>query len=427
MLVKLFEIKKVKNLKINWQKPLKIFQKTMSSFKSKVLRSIFRHGIALVGCTSALFCGYFTVKGDEQFYRNVIMPVIKLLDAERAHLLAVKMASYGLVPSDRDEDPEILNTKVFGLQFSNPVGLAAGFDKQGEAVSGLVKMGFGFVEIGSITPEPQPGNQKPRVFRLNEDKAIINRYGFNSQGHEIVKQNLHRHRVKLNQGILGINLGKNKTSEDAVLDYTKGVEVFGPMADYLVINVSSPNTPGLRAMQGREMLAALIDKVLEARSSLPPSNQPPLLVKIAPDLTQQDKEDIAAVVTRPNHHIDGIIVSNTTISRPPSLQSANKKETGGLSGEPLRTMSTELVRDMYTLTKGTIPIIGVGGISSGQDAYDKIKAGASLVQLYTALTYHGPPLVKRLKKELADLLRKDGFNSVSEAVGVDHKDHKPSV
>ncbi|KAK3744480.1 hypothetical protein QZH41_012893 [Actinostola sp. cb2023] len=377
-----------------------------------------------------------------------------------------------MVPRDTQKDPEILNTRVFGLSFSNPLGLAAGFDKNGIAVDGLLKMGFGFVEVGSITPKRQDGNPHPRVFRLIEDKAVINRYGFNSEGHEQVRQHLQYQENNNRQGILGVNLGKNKTSEDAVADYIKGVECFGSMGDYLVINISSPNTPGLRAMQGKEQLTKLIDEVIvyqyvesftykygtESKTSIQPitarkiiaqpirmlghdmvttqhhgtnytvltarnklPERPPVMVKIAPDLTPKDKEDIAAVITRSHAQIDGIIISNTTVLRPSTLKSKNSKETGGLSGEPLTKMSTEVIKDMYKLTNGTLPIIGVGGISTGQDAYDKIKAGASLVQLYTALVYHGPPIIKQIKRELTELLRKDGFNSVSEAVGIDHQ------
>ncbi|EDO35448.1 predicted protein [Nematostella vectensis] len=395
----------------------------MASFRQKVTRSMLRHGLALIGCTGVVFGGYYTMTGNEKFYSTVVMPAIRLLDAERAHLLAVKAAAYGWTPQDKNKDPEILNTKVFGLQFSNPVGLAAGFDKHAEAVDGLLKMGFGFVEVGSVTPEPQPGNPKPRVFRLVEDQAVINRYGFNSDGHKAASKRLQDRLARSGhpKGVLGINVGKNKTSPDAVSDYVKGVKCFSPLAHYLVINISSPNTPGLRALQGREELTQLIDNALEARRQASPSAQPPLLVKIAPDLTEEDKIDIASVITRQGHQIDGLIVSNTTITRPSTLQSPNKTEQGGLSGAPLREMSTGAVGDMYRLTEGKIPIIGVGGISSGQDAYDKIKAGASLVQLYTALAYQGPPVVRKIKRELAELLRKDGFGSVQEAVGINHK------
>lgn len=223
------------------------------------------------------------------------------------------------------------------------------------------------------------------------------------------------------EGVVGVNLGKNKTSASPVDDYVKGVEKFGPLADYLVINVSSPNTPGLRSMQGKQQLEELVEKVSQVRKNIHSERKPPLLVKIAPDLTEQDKKDITDVVLKVPGRVDGLVVTNTTISRPASLKSKYKEETGGLSGEPLKQMSTQCVKDMYTLTKGKIPIIGVGGVASGQDAYDKIRAGASLVQLYSALVYQGPPVVKRIKRELGELLVRDGFSSVSEAVGADVK------
>lgn len=374
------------------------------------------------------FFGISLYRGDEKFYREIAMPIVRVLDPETGHNLSIKAAKYKLVPKPRMPDPPSLKTEVWGRTFSNPVGLAAGFDKNGEAVDGLLKVGFGFVEIGSITPNPQPGNEKPRVFRLTEDEAVINRYGFNSDGHKEVFQRL-RHREAeppvSERGLMGINLGKNKLSGHPVGDYVAGVQVFGKVADYLVINISSPNTPGLRDMQGRKELEQLLDQVVAERNKLRVDPKPPLLVKIAPDLSDKDKEDIAAVVTRPQGGVDGLIVTNTTVQRPASLRSKSMEETGGLSGPPLRDLSTSTVRDMYRLTQGRIPIVGVGGISCGKDAYEKIKAGASLVQLYTALVYQGPPVVSRVKRELDQLLREDGFSSIAEAVGADFKEKKP--
>jgi dihydroorotate dehydrogenase len=356
--------------------------------------------------------------GGETAYGYIIMPLSRLIDPEKAHRAAVRVASLGFVPTQRDtaEDRKILMTTVFGRQFFNPVGLAAGFDKHVEAVSGLFHMGFGFVEVGSITPLPQEGNPKPRVFRLQDDRAIINRYGFNSCGHAVAQERLKQWTaIKQFQAtqvgvpaqampfLLGVNLGKNKVSSDAVADYIDGVKSLGPFADYIVINVSSPNTPGLRSMQKMKQLSELIDKVVAERDKLP--NHPPLLVKLAPDLSDGDKEDIADVVCRAQSQIDGLIVTNTTIARPPSLKGKHKNEAGGLSGPPLKQLSTNMIRDMYQLTRGQIPIIGVGGISSGKDAYEKITAGASLVQLYTAFGYEGPPVVGRIKRELAQILR----------------------
>lgn len=367
------------------------------------------------------FAGYSIYEGNEKFYREYVMPFThKFFDAETAHRLGVLAAKYNIVPrKQKTPDSPILSSVVFGREFSNPVGLAAGFDKDGEGVRGLTKIGFGFIEIGSVTPEPQPGNPKPRVFRLKEDKAVINRYGFNSEGHEAVYNRLKDRVTEQDNCLLGINLGKNKSSTDPISDYTQGVEKFSRLADYLVVNISSPNTPGLRDLQGKQKLQNLLDKVIERRDEM--EVRKPLLVKIAPDLTDRDKEDIAAVVTSRKGYVNGLIISNTTVRRPPSLKNPNKTEEGGLSGPPVRDMSTKTIADMYRLTNGSIPIIGVGGVSSGQEAYKKIRSGASLVQLYTALVYEGPPVVKKIKRELEELLRRDGFKSISEAVGADVK------
>ncbi|NXL37548.1 PYRD dehydrogenase, partial [Glaucidium brasilianum] len=347
-----------------------------------------------------------------------------------------------------DPAPAPQEVRVLGHRFRNPVGLAAGFDKQGEAVDGLYKMGFGFVEVGTVTPQPQEGNPRPRVFRLAEDEAVVNRYGFNSHGHVVVERRLRaRQEMQLRltgEGMpLGVNLGKNKSSTDAAADYVAGVRTLGPLADYLVVNVSSPNTPGLRDLQGKAELRDLLTKVLAERDALPCERKPAVLVKIAPDLTAQDKQDIASVVRELG--VDGLIVSNTTVSRPSGLRSQQRMEPGGLSGKPLRELSTQTVREMYTLTQGRgraglwvragaacavlsphlpagrVPIIGVGGVSSGRDALEKIRAGASLVQMYTALVYHGPLVVGMVKRELEELLREQGFKNVMEAVGADHR------
>ena len=311
---------------------------------------------------------------------------------------------------------------MWGRTFSNPVGLAAGFDKNGEVVPELLGMGFGFVEIGSVTPLAQPGNPKPRCFRLKEFDAVINRYGFNSVGVDEVKSNLSQARSRMPEGglgVLGVNLGKNKTSEDAIGDYKVGVRELGPLADYLVINISSPNTPGLRALQNRKELEALVSGVLAERDQL--ASRVPLLVKIAPDLVREDLEDIAKVSMKLG--VDGLIVSNTTIDRPgPIASHPHGHEAGGLSGKPLFAMSTAVLRDMYSLTGGSIPLVGVGGVSNGREAYEKIRAGASLVELYTSLSYQGPSVVPRVKKELAACLHADGFSSIQEAIGADHPD-----
>ncbi|XP_077308172.1 dihydroorotate dehydrogenase (quinone), mitochondrial [Lithobates pipiens] len=382
--------------------------------------------VAIILCGGGLlFSSYLTIKGDERFYSEHLIPALqKVVSPEQAHTLSVRFAALGLLPRCTQPESQRLEVNVLGCRFRSPVGLAAGFDKHAEAVDGLFKVGFGFVEIGSVTPNPQDGNPKPRVFRLPQDRAIINRYGFNSHGIEAVRQRLlgrtEKQKKLTSEGMpLGINLGKNKTSEDAAADYTRGVRELGPLADYLVINVSSPNTPGLRDLQGREQLHHLLAKVVSARNALPPDHRPALLVKIAPDLSPRDKQDIASVVTELG--IDGLIVTNTTVSRPNTLKDPQSCEVGGLSGVPLRDMATETVREMYALTSGKVPIIGVGGISCGLDALQKIRAGASLIQLYTALTYQGPPVVGKVTRELEQLLIEQGFSSVSEAVGADHR------
>ncbi|NXH16587.1 PYRD dehydrogenase, partial [Bucco capensis] len=375
---------------------------------------------ALGGC--GLLLGSALAAGDERLYAAV-MPALRVLPPEAAHGLALRAAALGLVPSSRPDGPA-LEVRILGQRFRNPVGLAAGFDKQGEAVDGLYKMGFGFVEVGTVTPEPQEGNPRPRVFRLVEDEAVINRYGFNSHGHAAVERRLQvRRETQLRltaAGMpLGVNLGKNKTSTNAAADYVAGVQRLGPLADYLVVNVSSPNTPGLRDLQGKAELRDLLTKVLQERDALPCKRKPAVLVKIAPDLSMQDKQDIASVVCELG--VDGLIVSNTMVSRPGSLRSRQRTEPGGLSGKPLRELSTQTIREMYALTQGQVPIIGVGGVSSGRDALEKIRAGASLVQLYTALVYHGPLVVGAVKQELEELLREQGLRNVMEAIGADHR------
>ncbi|XP_024274561.1 dihydroorotate dehydrogenase (quinone), mitochondrial [Oncorhynchus tshawytscha] len=384
-----------------------------------------KDAVKIIGSGSVLFVSYLTAVGDERFYTNQLMPLLqRIVGAETAHVMAVRLIGLGLVPLNRYQDPASLEVNVMGRKFKNPIGIAAGFDKHGEAVDGLYRLGFGFVEVGTITPKPQEGNPKPRVFRLTTDQAVINRYGFNSCGLAAARERLKARegtQVELTKaGLpLGINLGKNKLSQDAAADYLEGVRTLGPLADYLVVNVSSPNTPGLRDLQGKGELRQLLYKVLKERDALQGGSRPPVLVKIAPDLTAQDKQDIADVVTELG--VDGLLVSNTTVSRPETLQDPQSKEVGGLSGQPIKDLSTRTVREMYSLTKGKVPIIGVGGVASGQDAMDKICAGASLVQLYTSLTYQGPPVVTKIKRELEQLLKEQGFASISDAVGADHR------
>ncbi|XP_073831744.1 dihydroorotate dehydrogenase (quinone), mitochondrial-like [Musca autumnalis] len=369
-----------------------------------------------------VFSGLCINQGNESYYKNVLMPATRLLPPETSHKLAVWCCKYKVFGKQAKQDDAILATKFFGRDLENPLGIAAGFDKHGEAVEGLKQLGFGFVEIGSVTPEPQPGNPQPRVFRLVNDEAIINRYGFNSEGHTVVFQRLKELKESGKfDGILGINLGKNKTSPSAKEDYKQGVQLFGPIADYLVINISSPNTPGLRDLQGKKDLQELLETVIQTRNELPYNNKVPVLLKIAPDLTMQDIKDIASVVNKKQCHVDGLIVSNTTVARENLKDEEMAKETGGLSGVPLRPKSTQLVAEMYYQTSGKVPIIGVGGISSGQDAFEKLEAGASYLQLYTSFIYGGPPVVRRIKQELAEILQAKGYKSISEVVGTNYK------
>ena len=365
--------------------------------------------------------GILLYKYDERAYRSLSSFIHTCLDGETAHKAAVLALSNGFYFKCRHVEKPELKVKLWGLEFSNPVGIAAGFDKHGEAVQGLRDVGFGFVEVGSVTPQPQEGNPRPRVFRLDEDAAVINRYGFNSEGHLEVRRRLELLRAGGFNGVLGINLGKNKTSSSAVDDYVAGVRQFSHLADYLVINVSSPNTPGLRSLQSRSDLKTLISAVLAARQTLNLSKLPPLLVKIAPDLTEDDLKDIAQVVTEPDSKVDGLIVSNTTVTRPDSLTSGHAQETGGLSGSPLRDISTETIRQVYQLTGGQVPIIGVGGVSSGQEAWQKVVSGASLVQVYTAMVFQGPVVASKIRKELEVIVKEAGFNNIQEAVGSYHR------
>ena len=341
---------------------------------------------------------------------TLIRPLLWAVPPERAHELTLRALEAGLAGAARTPDPPSLRQTIWGLDFPNPIGLAAGFDKDGRVPDAMLRLGFGFAETGTVTPRPQPGNPRPRVFRLAEDGAVINRLGFNSGGIDGLIARLAGRR---RQGIVGINLGKNRDSADAVADYVEGVRRAAPLADYLVVNISSPNTPGLRDLQARDALDALIAAVLAARAQSGAS--PPLLVKIAPDLGPEEAADIAEIARE--RRIDGIVVGNTTVARPASLKSRDRGETGGLSGKPLFPRSTELLAEMRRLTGGALTLIGVGGIASAEDAYAKIRAGASLVQLYTGLVYGGPSLVGRIKAGLAELLRRDGFGSVAEAVG----------
>lgn len=336
--------------------------------------------------------------------------VLSRFDAEFAHGLAIRALKSGLMPADRRDDPRSLEVHIWGRTLPNPIGLAAGFDKNAEVADAALGLGFGLVEIGSVTPRPQEGNPRPRLFRLPEDRGVINRMGFPGYGLEAARARL---AARPRRGFVGVNVGANKDSADRAADYVTGCVALAPYADYLVCNVSSPNTPGLRNLQGRTELASLLKRVQDAIASKPV----PLVVKIAPDATDEDLDDIVFVCR--DLGLDGIIVGNTTLSRPPSLKSERRGETGGLSGAPLTALSTEVLRKTALRVERQFPLIGCGGVGSGADAYAKIRAGATLVQLYSAMVYEGPPLIRRIKDELAGLLARDGFASVADAIGAD--------
>ena len=330
--------------------------------------------------------------------------------AHRASITLLRMAR-PFLPQPA-ADPPALGISVLGLNFPNPIGLAAGYDKNAQVPDGALKLGFGFAEVGTVTPRPQPGNPRPRLFRLREDRAVINRMGFNNAGQDALAQRL-GHRSK--RGILGINIGANKDSRDRIADYRAGFQRLAGLADYVTVNVSSPNTPGLRGLQNRSELERLLTMLMAERQQLGLST--PLLLKIAPDIDADAMDDIAGVCLESG--MDGLILTNTTISRPSSLRSPHARETGGLSGAPLFEPSTRVLKAMRARLGHRLVLIGVGGVASGADAYAKIRAGASLVQLYTALVYEGPGLVTRIKRELSELLARDGFARVEDAVGSD--------
>ncbi|HEY5797565.1 MAG TPA: quinone-dependent dihydroorotate dehydrogenase [Bosea sp. (in: a-proteobacteria)] len=346
---------------------------------------------------------------------NLARPLIHRMDAETAHRMTV--AALAAAPALRPAaDDPVLATQAFGLSFSNPVGLAAGFDKHAEAVDGALGLGFGFVEVGGVTPLPQPGNPKPRVFRLVEDEAVINRYGLNSEGMEVVAQRLAARRAR--GGIVGVNLGANKDSADRAADYAVLTRRLAAVTDFLTINVSSPNTPGLRDLQAESALDDLVARAIEARDEATQGGRrTPMLLKIAPDLTLPELDGMVAVARR--RGIGGMIVSNTTIARPENLRSAAKTETGGLSGKPLFTASTKLLAETFLRVERQFPLIGVGGIDSAATAFAKIRAGADLVQFYSAMVFKGPGLVKTVKAGLATEARKAGLPKLAALVGRD--------
>ncbi|OZB19763.1 MAG: dihydroorotate dehydrogenase (quinone) [Rhodobacterales bacterium 34-62-10] len=342
------------------------------------------------------------------------LAALRRVDPERAHGLAIRALTSGLVPLPGPVTSARLRTTVAGLELPNPVGLAAGFDKNGDALGPLARAGFGFIEAGATTPRAQPGNPRPRLFRLTEDRAAINRFGFNNEGMEAMEKRLAQ---RPKDAVIGLNLGANKDSADRAEDFARVLAHCGRHLDFATVNVSSPNTEKLRDLQGAEALSALLAGVMEARNWLP--RPIPVFLKIAPDLTVAELSEIADVARAAG--IEAIIATNTTLDRA-GLHSAHRDEKGGLSGAPLFEKSTRVLAQLSRLTDGTIPLIGVGGISSAEQAYQKIRAGASAVQLYTALVYHGLSVVPKIARGLDDLLARDGFACVADAVGTGRGD-----
>ncbi|MGY8664392.1 quinone-dependent dihydroorotate dehydrogenase [Bradyrhizobium sp. UFLA05-109] len=344
------------------------------------------------------------------------LPVLRWLDPEDAHRLAIQGLRFLPPTKPRTDDPK-LAVRAFGLNFPNPIGMAAGFDKSAEVPDALLRLGFGFVEIGSVTPRPQSGNPRPRLFRLERDEAVINRMGFNNDGAAIALRRLAARAG--NGGIVGVNVGANKDSPDRVADYVKLIETFAPVASYFTVNVSSPNTPGLRNLQEGALLDDLLAHVIDARERVrEKAGDTPVLLKIAPDLSLAQLDDVVQVARA--RKVDGMIVSNTTIARPSTLREQMRaKEQGGLSGRPLFRLSTRMVAETYVRVEGAFPLIGVGGVDSGGAALTKIRAGASLIQLYSSLVYKGLGLVDEIKRDLTSTLLRTGRDSLSEIVGAD--------
>lgn len=355
----------------------------------------------------------------QKFY-EIIRPGIFKIDAERAHGLSIKALKAGLVRSCDTVESSALEQHVFGLKFDNPIGMAAGFDKNAEVIVPILKMGFGFTEAGTVTPRPQSGNPRPRIFRDPKSGSVINRMGFPNAGVRVFKPNLDKARsdpLRPDDGIIGVNIGMNKGQANPVEDYRALIQELAQQADYLTVNISSPNTPGLRDLQDKDVLKELLEKLMKTLRRTCGDFPTPLLVKLAPDLSEQQQEELAQTLL--DSQASGVILTNTTLDRPAFLPEKFRAQPGGLSGAPLRDKSTEVIRNFYRFTKGKLPIIGVGGISKPEHAYEKIRAGASLVQLYSGMIYEGPEIANNINKGLLDLLDRDGFRSITEAIGVD--------
>ena len=349
--------------------------------------------------------------------QNFLLKIIQKFPPEVAHNIAIKILKFNFKKNKLYEE-SILRQHIFGLDFINPLGLAAGFDKNVEAVNSLLNLGFGFIEAGTVTPKAQYGNDKPRIFRLKKDHAIINHLGFNNKGALYAEKQMKKLNLNpLSKGIVGINISKNKNSNNYLEDYIYCLEKLGPHAHYVTINISSPNTPGLRDLQNRGQIEKLVFSLKTKARENNLLEKTPIFFKISPDMDEEQIRDIALISLANN--IDGLIISNSTVERPSTLNSKYKNEIGGLSGKPIFLKSTLILKRMYALTNGQIPLIGVGGISNGLECYNKIKAGATLVQIYTALTYQGPHIVNKVLFELVNLLKTDGYKNIREAIGKD--------
>lgn len=345
---------------------------------------------------------------------DLAMPFLRTLEPEQAHELTLRAMEAGFYPRQCSDDDKWLAQNIWGLDFPNPIGIAAGFDKDARVPEAILGSGFGFAEIGTVTPLPQAGNPRPRVFRLPEDGAMINRLGFNSGGHKAVLARLEKRKGR---GVVGVNIGANKDSTDREADYVAGLEAFSRVADYFTINISSPNTPGLRELQAPKELDQLLARLMAKRDELTAKGVPsrPIAVKLSPDIADDDIEPICERLVA--HGVDGILVSNTTLERKGLRSGPQANETGGLSGAPLYERSTRLLAKVYVVTRGDIPLVGIGGINSGEAALGKLEAGASLIQLYTGFVFEGPGLIGRIKKSLLAAVERAGVKSISELVG----------
>ncbi len=354
-----------------------------------------------------------------------VRPAIFKIDPETTHKLTIKALKTGLIRPCSVVKSPALEQDIFNLKFLNPVGISAGFDKNAEAIAPALKVGFGCTEVGTVTPKPQSGNPRPRIFRDVESGSVINRMGFPNGGLRVFKPNIEKFMANPDrpQGVVGINIGMNKEQLNPAEDYCALIRELAPLADYMTVNISSPNTPGLRDLQQKDILLDLISKMMATRQEvcgdISSGKAPAFLIKLAPDLNEQQQEEIADTLMQSG--VDGVILSNTTLDRPDYLPADFNAEKGGLSGAPVRDKSTAIIHNFYKLTKGELPIIGVGGISNAEHAYEKIKSGASLVQLYTGMVYEGPEIANNINKGLIKLLEQDGLSSISDAIGLNHK------